>query len=102
MEKNMKFCLNNQEVNLITEINNILQYDFPECDLLEYTLINIKIQGGAYLIDVMNISSLGIPIFAAIANKRDESLSSLIQHLTNGSINFYDVKTALNKFLTNQ
>ena len=100
MEKNLIFGLSDYETNLIKEINEIFKYDFPECDLLEYTFVNIKLQGAAYLLDIMNISSLGIPIFSTIANKRGEALSSVVHQLKTGSINFYEVREALQKFLS--
>ena len=91
--------LSEDEVDLIERINEVFKYTFPECDLLGYTLLNIKIQGAAYLMDIMNISSLGIPIFAIIAKKRNVTLACIVNSLENGSIHFYEVKTALKEFV---
>ena len=99
MNQNSIMRLSVDEMKLVTEINKIFCYDTPEKDMLEYILINIKIQGSGYLIDIMNISSLGIPIFAILASSRKQSLAEFVNHLKSGSVNFYDCKDVLVRFL---
>ena len=99
MEKNWLISLNENEKATVMQINNIFSFEFPENTLLEYTLLSVKLQGAAYLHDIMDVSSLGIPIFQLLAKSRDQSLSDLIKHLKVSSINFYEFRRTLESFL---
>ena len=99
MEQNPILNLNSYELEIVRQINLVFQYSYPESDLLEYTLISVKIQGSAYLQDVMSISSLGVPIFAIIASKRKVTVSEIVKHLQDGSIHFYEFKNALMDYI---
>jgi hypothetical protein len=99
MEMNWSIGLNENERAMVMQINKMFSFEFPENTLLEYTLISVKLEGAAYLHDIMNISSLGIPIFQLLAQSREQSLSDLIKHLKVSSINVYEFKRTLESFL---
>jgi hypothetical protein len=101
MDKDQLKHLNPEEAELMLQLTDILPWGNPECDLLPLTYTNIKMQGSAFSMDVMQLASLGIPIYEMLSHIRQQPPSQIIQHLHSGSINFYEIKKLLEHFNQN-
>ena len=91
--------LSPDESKLLSQLSSIFDWDYPEHDLLPFIYINIKLQGSAFKMDVMQLSSIGIPIFVILAADREQPIFKIVEHLRSGSINFYQIKRALETFV---
>jgi hypothetical protein len=92
--------LNFDELVLMKKLSDILALEEFEFSIINNTYTNIKFNGCACLSDVLQLEALSIPLFELIELEKSEPVSIILDRLNNHSINFYEIRMALDMFVT--
>jgi hypothetical protein len=91
--------LNSNEWVLLEKLKDMLLFDEQEYRLVADTYNLIKINGCAFLSDVLQLEALDIPILEFIAISKKDSVAAVLEHLKLSTLNFYEIRIAIDEFV---
>ncbi|WP_133575188.1 hypothetical protein [Pedobacter metabolipauper] len=85
------------ERDILGAVGEAMSLDQKSFDLLFYAYRSIKIQGNAFKIDLMQIISLGIPIYNTLAELKSVPVQEIAKAANERSVTYNEVKQAFAK-----
>jgi hypothetical protein len=91
------YNITSEEKKMLEGIGLMLGSYQKDCDLLLYVYHSIKTIGFARKIDLMQLMSLGIPMYMILADMKNVTTPDIAHLLSGGSIPFAEISQAFQK-----